>query len=210
MKKLDLKKEFKSLYNPSSKQVVTVDVPAMNFLMSDGVGDPNTAQKYKDAVEALYAVAYTLKFMIKKGKSAIDYPVMPLEGLWWVDRVAEFSMDELMKHKDAWQWTMMIMQPSIIKRDQVADALDQVAKKKNPPALAKIRFESFAEGTCAQIMHLGPYSAEQPNIERLHAFIRASGHALRGKHHEIYFGDPRRTKPEKLKTVLRQPMKMEF
>lgn len=207
MKKLDLKKEFKSLYNPSSKQVVTVDVPPMNFLMIDGVGDPNTAQEYKDAVEALYAVAYTLKFMIKKGKSAIDYPVMPLEGLWWVDRVAEFSMDELMKHKDAWQWTMMIMQPSIIKRDQVADALDQVAKKKNPPALAKIRFESFAEGTCAQIMHLGPYSAEQPNIERLHAFIRASGHALRGKHHEIYFGDPRRTKPEKLKTVLRQPMK---
>lgn len=208
MKKLDLRKDLKHLYSPSAKKVEIVDVPKMNFLMIDGVGNPNTSQEYQDALGALYNVAFTLKFTMKlKAKPAVDYPVMALEGLWWVEGVEHFTMEQLMGRKDEWKWTMMIMQPDIITRERVAEAIDEVKRKKNPPSVGKIRFESFHEGLCAQIMHIGPYSAEQPTIERLHAFIKESGHTLRGKHHEIYMGDPRRTKPERLKTVLRQPMK---
>lgn len=202
MMKVDFKKELKQLYKPSPKEVVVVDVPEMNFLMIDGVGDPNTAQEYKDAIEALYSVSYALKFMVKKGESAIDYAVMPLEGLWWVDDMTQFSME----NKDAWKWTAMIMQPEYVTEGLVNAALRQVEKKKNPPALSKIRFESFHEGLSAQIMHIGPYSAEGPTIERLHNFIKENGYELRGKHHEIYLSDPRRSAPEKMRTVIRQPM----
>lgn len=202
MTKVDFKKELRQLYKPSPKEVVVVDVPEMNFLMIDGVGDPNTAQEYKDAIEALYSVSYALKFMVKKGESAIDYAVMPLEGLWWVDDMTQFSME----NKDAWKWTAMIMQPEYVTEGVVNEALRQVEKKKNPSALSKIRFESFHEGLSAQIMHIGPYSAEGPTIERLHNFIKENGYELRGKHHEIYLSDPRRSAPEKMRTVIRQPM----
>ena len=209
MKKLDLRKQFKELYTPPSKQVVTVDVPKFNFLMIDGVGNPNTSQEYQDALNALYGVAYTLKFMHKlKIKPAIDYPVMALEGLWWVEGVEHFTLEQLMERKDEWHWTMMVMQPDFITRALVKQAIAEVIEKRgDAPSFAKIRLESFREGQSAQIMHIGPYSAEAPNIERLHKYITESGHKLRGKHHEIYLGDPRRTKPERLKTVLRQPMK---
>jgi len=209
MKKLDLRKQFKELYTPPSKQVVAVNVPKFNFLMIDGVGDPNTSQEYQDALAALYGVAYTAKFMCKlKIKPAVDYPVMALEGLWWVKDVELFTMEQLMGRRDEWQWTMMIMQPDFITRALVKQAIAEVVEKRGDlPALEKIRMESFREGRCAQVMHIGPYSAEAPNIERLHKFIIESGHQLRGKHHEIYLGDPRRTKPERLKTILRQPMK---
>ncbi|MGB5931944.1 MAG: GyrI-like domain-containing protein [Anaerolineae bacterium] len=202
MTKVDFKKELRQLYKPSPKEVVVVDVPEMNLLMIDGVGDPNTAQEYKDAIEALYSVSYALKFMVKKGESAIDYAVMPLEGLWWVDDMPQFSME----NKDAWKWTAMIMQPEYVTEGLVNEALRQVEKKKNPPALSKIRFESFHEGLSAQIMHIGPYSAEGPTIERLHNFIKENGYELRGRHHEIYLSDPRRSAPEKMRTVIRQPM----
>ena len=202
MTKIDFKKELKHLYNPSAKKVAIVDVPKMNFLMIDGAGDPNTAKEYKDAVEALFAVSYALKFMIKKG-IAIDYGVLPLEGLWWTDDMAQFSME----NKKVWKWTSMIMQPEYVTEDLVSKTLEQVEKKKNPPALPKIRFESFHEGLSAQIMHIGPYSAEGTAIEKLHNFIKETGHELRGKHHEIYLSDPRRSAPERMKTVIRQPMK---
>lgn len=202
MTKIDFKKELKHLYNPSAKKVAIVDVPKMKFMMIDGAGDPNTAKEYKDAVEALFAVSYALKFMIKKG-IAIDYGVLPLEGLWWADDMAQFSME----NKEVWKWTSMIMQPEYVTEDLVSKTLEQVEKKKNPPALRKIRFESFHEGLSAQIMHIGPYSAEGPTIEKLHNFIKETGHELRGKHHEIYLSDPRRSAPERMKTVIRQPMK---
>jgi len=202
MAKIDFKKELKHLYNPSTKKVEIVDVPMMNFLLIDGSGDPNTAQEYKDAVEALFAVSYALKFMVKKGKG-VDYGVLPLEGLWWTDDMTQFSME----NKDIWKWTSMIMQPEYVTEDLVSKALEQVEKKKNPPALSKIRFESFHEELSAQIMHIGPYSAEAPTIEKLHNFIRENGYELRGKHHEIYLSDPRRSAPDKLKTIIRQPMK---
>jgi hypothetical protein len=202
MDKIDLKKELKHLYNPSSKEVVTVDVPAMNFLMIDGKGNPNTSPEYMAAVEALFGVSYTLKFMVKKGK-AVDYAVMPLEGLWWVDDMTKFSADL----KDEWKWTSMIMQPQYVTADDFKVAVEQVRKKKDSPALSKLRFESFHEGPSVQIMHIGPFSAEGPNIAKMHAFILNSGHALSGKHHEIYLNNPAKSAPEKLKTVLRQPMK---
>lgn len=205
MKKIDLKKELKHLYNPSTKEISIVDVPKMNFLMIDGKGDPNTSQEYKEAIEALYAVSYSLKFMIKKGETAIDYVVMPLEGLWWTDDMAQFSTE----NKGIWKWTAMIMQPEYVTKDLVTKAFEQVEKKKNPPALSKMRFESFHEGLSAQIMHIGPYSAEGPTIKKLHSFIKEKGYEFDGlvqKHHEIYLSDPRRTAPEKMKTIIRQPM----
>ncbi|HZS77834.1 MAG TPA: GyrI-like domain-containing protein [Ktedonobacteraceae bacterium] len=202
LKVLDLKKDLKHLYNPSTKGVVLVDVPEMQFLMIDGMGDPNTAQKYSDAVSALYSMAYTLKFLIRK-ELGIDYPVMPLEGLWWVEDMRAFSVDK----KNDWLWTMMIMQPDIVTLEHFQEALKQVEQKKPSPALSKIRLERFSEGLAAQIMHIGLYAAEKPTIEKVHSFIKEQGYNLSGKHHEIYLGDPRKSAPEKLKTVIRQPCK---
>jgi hypothetical protein len=199
--KIDLRKELKHLYNPSSKQIAVVDVPEMNFLMIDGQGDPNTSAAYRDAVEALFAVSYTLKFMIKKSESPVDYAVMPLEGLWWVEDMTKFSMND----KQAWKWTSMIMQPEYITEELLQEALGQVRKKKDLPALSGMRFESFHEGQAAQILYFGPYADEGPTIEGIHRFIAEQGNRLRGQHHEIYLSDPRRTTPAKLKTVIRQP-----
>jgi len=204
MSKIDFKREWKHLYGPSKKEFTVVDVPPMQFLMIDGHGDPNTAIEYQQAVEALYAVAYKVKFVSKKelGK---DYVVPPLEGLWWAEDVASFTTQQ---DKSAWDWTMMVMQPEWITPEIVEAATEQVAKKKGEelPALPKLRLETVHEGPAAQIMFIGPYDAEGPTIARLHAFIEESGHQPRGKHHEIYLGDPRRTAPEKLKTVIRQPI----
>ncbi|MGC1378849.1 MAG: GyrI-like domain-containing protein [Anaerolineales bacterium] len=203
MEKVDLKKELKSLYNPSAKTVSMVDVPAFNFLMIDGHGNPNTAPEYAQALEALYALAYTLKFKIKKGATGVDYAVMPLEGLWWVEDMDLFSVAS----KDDWLWTMMIAQPRYVTAELFAEALGEVEKKKGPVALSKARFEAYHEGPSAQIMYFGPYADEGPTIAKIHAFIRESGCQLQGKHHEIYLGDPRKSAPEKLRTVIRQPFK---
>ena len=201
MAKLDLKKEYRRLYNPSSREYSIVDVPEMQFLMIDGAGDPNTSVAYAEAIEALYAMAYTLKF-ISKMTEDVDYVVMPLEGLWWTPDMAEFSMDD----KSAWEWTAMIVQPDHITAAHVATATDEVRKKKDPPGLDRIRYEPYAEGLAAQILYFGPYADEAPTIERLHQFATDGGCQLRGKHHEIYLIDPRRTAPERLRTVIRQPM----
>lgn len=199
--KIDLKKEYKTLYQPSKKQVEQVDVPAFNYLMIDGIGDPNTSQIYQEAIEALFAVSYAVKFMIKKGELAIDYAVMPLEGLWWAEDMTAFTAD----NKSQWQWTMMIMQPKWVSQKIVDQAIAQVQQKKGLPALAQLRFESFHEGRCAQIMHVGPFSEEGPTVQRVHEFIEART-ALSGKHHEIYLSDIRRADPSKWKTIIRQPM----
>lgn len=203
MTKLDLKKELKYLYNPSAKEVTAENVPAFNFLMIDGRGDPNTSPEYAAAVEALYALAYTLKFKVKKSPGGVDFAVMPLEGLWWVNDMREFDINK--KHE--WQWTMMILQPKPVTAKLFEEAKQETIEKKKLPTLSRVRFEPYTEGWAAQIMHIGPYSAEGPTVARLHAFIQQNGHALSGKHHEIYLGDPRKTAPEKLRTVIRQPFK---
>lgn len=202
MKKIDYKKELKHLYKPSSKKVEIVDVPRMNFLMIDGAGDPNISQEFQEAIEALFSVSYTLKFMIKKRDLEIDYGVMPLEGLWWADDMLQFSVED----KSNWKWTLMIMQPEYVIAEGVAEAIEQVTKKKGLPALPKLRFEAFTEGKVAQIMHIGPFSEEGPTVDRVHQFIEENGCKRSGKHHEIYLSDFRRTAPEKLKTIIRQPI----
>lgn len=201
MEKIDLKKQLKHLYNASAKECTLVEVPRMNHLMIDGQGDPNTAPEYMEAMEALFGVSYTLKFMLK-AKAVVDYTVMCLEGLWWMDDMREFSMDR----KDEWKWTALILQPDFITEAMFLEAVEQVKKKKNPKALDKLRFESFKEGLSAQIMHIGPFSAEGPTIEKLHSFIEAQGYVLSGKHHEIYLSDFRRTAPDRRKTIIRQPV----
>lgn len=203
MQKIDLKKELKHLYNPSKSEISIVNVPNMNFLMIDGKGDPNTSQQYKEAVEALFTTAYALKFAIKKSNIAIDYGVMPLEGLWWTEPMESFSLDD----KNSWLWKMMIMQPEWITESLVEDIIPQVTKKKNLPAIQQIRFQSFSEGSAAQILYIGPYKDEHPTIQKIHKFIEDKGHNLSGKHHEIYLSDPRKTASEKVKTIIRQPFK---
>lgn len=202
MLKIDYKKQLKHLYNPYKKEVNITDVPKMNFLMIDGEGDPNTSKPFQDAIEALYSVSYALKFIIKKEKG-IDYGVLPLEGLWWCDDMSKLNSC----NKDEWMWTLMIMQPDMVTPELINNATDQVKKKKNPSALSEIRFENYEEGKAAQIMYIGPFSEEGPTIKRIHTFIQENGYEIIGKHHEIYLSDPRRTIPEKLKTIIRQPIK---
>ncbi|GAB4580690.1 MAG: GyrI-like domain-containing protein [Anaerolineales bacterium] len=202
MQDLDLKKTYKTLYAPS-KNFETITVPELTFLMVDGHGNPNTAPAYVQAVEALYSVAYTLKFALKK---AVDqnYSMMPLEGLWWVPDMQDFSVT----HKDAWNWTMMLLQPLEVTPDLFQQACAEAGKKKDLPALPKMRLKTYHEGLAAQVLYFGAYADEGPTIARLHEFIHAQGGTLSGKHHEIYLGDPRKTAPEKLKTIIRQPYKM--
>lgn len=202
METLDLKKTLKHLYEPSAKAFSVVDVPPMNFIMIDGHGNPNTSAEYAESIQALYTVAYTLKFKIKK-ELAMDFPVMASEGLWWMDDMREFSA----ARKDDWKWTMMIMQPEIVTAQIFAQAVDDARKKKGEAALSRLRLERFHEGLAMQITYFGPYSDEGPTIARLHQSIEESGHIRFGKHHEIYLGDPRRSAPEKLRTVIRQPMR---
>lgn len=200
MAKLDLKKELKYLFHAPSKHAVLVDVPPMNFLMVDGEGDPNTSLSFAEAVEALFAVAYTVKFMVREGSGGIDYGVMPLEGLWWADDMSAFAEGR----KSRWKWTLMLMQPGFVTRETVAMAIEGVKRKKNPAALPLLRFEEFSEGRCAQILHVGPFSEEGPAIEKVHRFIDAIGRK-NGKHHEIYLSDTRRADQSKWKTIVRQP-----
>jgi hypothetical protein len=200
--KFDIKKELKHLYRPSKAKFTIVDVPEMNFLMIDGHGDPNTSLAYQAALEALYGVAYTVKFKLKKDPETDDYVVPPLEGLWWVEDTSQFTLAD----KDAWSWTMMIVQPEWVTPDVVEEARAETSRKKELPALPDLRFEPYHEGLSVQILYLGPYDEEGPTIARMHAFAEDQGYALRGKHHEIYLSDPRRTAPEKRKTVIRQPI----
>jgi hypothetical protein len=200
METIDFKKQLKHLYQPPTKEVVVVDVPELNFLMVNGKGDPNTSQEYAEAVEVLFQMSYALKFMVKKGSLAIDYGVMPLEGLWWAEDMSAFTAGD----KSNWLWTMMIMQPGFVTSEMVEKAIQDVTKKKNPAAISKLRFEEYEEGKAAQIMHVGPFSEEGPTVEKVHRFIDVRGQR-QGKHHEIYLTDIRKADPAKWKTVIRQP-----
>jgi hypothetical protein len=192
----DVKKDLKPLYAPKNTDWALVDVPAQRFLAIDGRGNPNTAEAYRQAVEALYAVAYTLKRAAER-----DFVVGPLEGLWWADDLAAFTV----RAKDSWQWTMLISQPEWVGEDDVEEARETVHRKKKLDA--DVRLETLVEGRCAQALHVGSYDDEGPLLARLHdEFLPAHGLEPTGRHHEVYLGDPRRTEPAKLKTVLRQPV----
>ncbi len=201
MAKIDLKKELKQLYQPSAKQISRVEVPELQFLMIDGRGDPNTSPAYTEAVEALFSVSYTAKFALKKSAKGIDYAVMPLEGLWWSEDLSSFVTND----RSRWQWTMMILQPDFVDASVIDAAVADVKRKKNLPGVARLRLQKFHEGTCAQTLHIGPFTEEGPTIQRVHDFIEARG-SLAGKHHEIYLSDIRRADPARWKTIIRQPM----
>ena len=198
--KIDFKRELRGLYLPGRAPEL-VEVPPMMFLMVDGSGDPNTSAAYHEAIEALYTISYTVKFAVKDGDTAVDFGVMPLEGLWWGDPPAALAGD-----KSQWCWTAMIMQPEPVTAAVVDDARRRAAAKRSLPALERLRFERFDEGPSAQMLYLGPYAEEGPAIAALHAFIHEHGRVPAGRHHEIYLGDPRRCAPEKLRTVIRQPV----
>ena len=199
--KIDLTREFKEFYT-ARRAPTLVDVPAFPLLKIDGHGDPNVSAQYVQAIESLYSVSYTLKFALKRGPQQLDYRVMPLEGLWWVPDMTQFSI----AHKSDWDWTMMIRQPDEVDEDLLGEAVQTASARKDLPALPLLRLERFTEGPAAQVMHIGPYAAEGPTIQRLHTFIAEQGYERAGKHHEIYLGDPRRAAPEKLKTIVRQPV----
>jgi len=202
--KIDFKVKYKEFYKPSAKEVVVVDVPEFQFLMIDGMGSPGDSQQFLDAYTVLYPVAYKAKFFSKaKGK---DYVVAPSEGLWWADNMKDFR--EGVRKK--WKWTMMIMQPDWITQKMIDEAIKITKEKKPeiPKVIDDLRLEKYLEGKAAQIMHLGSFADEAPTIDKIHAFIEEQGGKFDGHkqlHHEIYLSDPRKTAPEKLKTVIRQP-----
>jgi hypothetical protein len=203
MTRYDVKRELKQCYAPTNTDWALVDVPAQQFIAIDGRGDPNTSADYANAVEALYTVAYTIKFTSKTALGR-DFVVGPLEGLWWSDRPEVFTT----RAKDAWHWRMLISQPDWITADLIDEAQGAALAKKGLPAIAEIRRETLHEGTCAHLLHVGPYDDEGPVLARLHhEYLAANNLRMSGHHHEIYLGDPRRTEPAKLKTILRQPVR---
>jgi hypothetical protein len=204
--KVDYKKEYKDLYLPKTKPML-IDVPPINFMMIDGAGDPNQTE-YQQAVGALYALAFTIKMSKMSGSQPQDYfeyVVPPLEGLWWISGGA-FSLDK----RDNWLWTSMIRQPEFVTPAVFNWALEECRRKKPELDISKARFESFSEGLCVQIMHIGPFSDEPKSIALLEDYLELNGlvnqTGSERKHHEIYLSDPRKTAPEKLKTVLRLPV----
>lgn len=204
MAKLDLKKDHKQLYTASKDHITLVDVPPAYYLMAEGQGAPNAAPAFQEATETLFRLSHTLKFMLKKAQG-LDWAVMPLEGLWDAEDLTAYTQGR----KAEWRWTLMIRQPDFVTSEHVARALEGAAARKNTPPLYATTFGRLAEGLSAQVLHLGPYAAEAIIISRLHTFIKEKGYHFGGKHHEIYLSDPRRTAPEKLRTILRQPITLE-
>jgi len=200
--KVDFKRELRELYT-AKQDASFVEVPELQFAMVDGHGDPNEAPEYVEAVQALYSVSYTARFALKRAPDGLDYGVMPLEGLWWAKDMSAFAAGE----KSSWDWTMMIMQPEQVTREVFEDARVAASRKKSLPAVDLLRLETFGEGRSAQLLHVGPYATEGPTIQRLHAFVADEGYEPVGKHHEIYLNDPSRTAPEKLRTIIRQPLR---
>lgn len=206
MAALDYKKEYKDLYLPRQNPML-IDMPPILFAMVEGIGAPDS-EAYQNALGVLYSVSYSIK-MSKMGNSTpdgyFDYVVPPLEGLWWWD-----TPGPEMPPRDTWRWVSMIRQPEFVTPEVFAEAVAAAKKKKPELDFSALRLETFHEGLCVQIMHIGPYSEEERSIAQLHAFIEQQGlrdeTGTRRKHHEIYLGDPRKTAPEKLRTVLRLPV----
>jgi hypothetical protein len=199
--KVDFKKDLKHLYNPPKGDFHVVAVPEMNFLMVSGTGDPNTSEDYQQAVEGLYTISYGIKFAFKS--QGLDHVVPPLEGLWWMENMNDFTL----ANKASWEWTMMIMQPEWVTAEAVEKVVHDAMKKKKLTTLRKIQFAPYHEGLSVQILYTGAYENEAPTIAEMHRYIKSHGYQTNGKHHEIYLGDPRKVSPEKMQTILRQPIR---
>ncbi|HUI23963.1 MAG TPA: GyrI-like domain-containing protein [Nitrososphaerales archaeon] len=196
--KLELRKTMKGFYNPPTGEVVLVKLPPLKYVMVDGDGEPG-GKSFRQAMGALYNIAYTMKFRSKRLLKK-DYDMMAPEGLWWMK--GKIDMDK----RDKWLWTLMIMVPDFVTPKMFSESVAEVRSKKNPPGLERARLETLDEGTSLQIMHVGPYAAEPESIAKMDAFAKEHGYIMVGKHHEIYFGDPRRAAPSKLRTVIRHPV----
>ncbi len=202
MPKLDLRKELKQFYSAKKKPKL-IDVPSGNFLTFHGRGAPG-GEAYQEALQALYASAYTIKFKCKAVDR--DFKVMTLEGLWWWDDRTAFTLADA-PPRETWNWISMIRMPDYVSDELFAELKPEI-KEKRGDIVNKVKFEEFYEGLSAQIMHIGPFSEEQPTVDKLHSFIEEQGYKLRGHHHEIYMSDPRRSKPENLKTIIRHPIEL--
>jgi hypothetical protein len=202
--KVDFKKALKQFYNPSIRGIHLVEVPAMNFLMIDGKGDPNTSPEYQQAIETLYGMSYGIKFALKS--QGYDHVVPPLEGLWWMENMNEFSRANIAR----WEWTMMIVQPEWVTLETVESVRFEVAKKKRFSNLSKVRYERYFEGHAAQTLYIGAYDNEAPVIADMHTYIRNNGFQTNGKHHEVYLSDVHKTSADRLQTILRQPIRQEL
>lgn len=202
MNKLDLKKHHKALYNPPKDKFELVEVPPLQYVRLDGEGDPNTAEAYRMGVAWLYSASYAMKFAAK-AELGRDYVVGPLEALWWADDMSSF----VARQKADWRWTIMILQPDFVTAGLFEKAVEKAGKKLGAPP-SSLRFESYHEGLSVQTLHVGSYDDEGPTLARLHQeYLPANGLKETGHHHEIYLSDPRKVPAEKLKTILRQPVK---
>ena len=199
--KLDLKQELRPVY-AAGLTPRFVDVPCLPYLMLDGHGDPNTSPGYAAAVKAIYAVAYALKGALRHCAAGVDLTVMPLEGLWWSAEKVPYTVGE----RASWDWTLMIAQPELVTAGLLDDVRECAGRKSSPEGVAGVRLGTLCEGSCAQVMHIGPYADEGSAVSRLRDFIAESGRTPVGRHHEIYLSDPNRTAPQRLKTVIRQPV----
>lgn len=202
MEKLDLKKQHKALYNPPKGRFDIIDVPPLQYVRLDGAGDPNTAEAYQTGVAWLYSVSYAIKFAAK-AELARDYVVGPMEALWWADDMSTF----VTRKKSDWRWTIMILQPDFVTAALFGKAVGKAGKKLGAPP-PSLRLDSYHEGPSVQTLHIGSYDDEAPTLARLHRdFLPANGLTETGLHHEIYLSDPRKVPAEKLKTILRQPVR---
>lgn len=200
MAKVDLKRL--DAYRAKRGELRIVDVPELHYLALDGHGDPNGAA-FAQALEALYPLAYALKFASKR-EHGRDYAVMPLEALWWADDMATFTTA---RDKASWHWTLLMLVPDWIDRGAFDAAVAAVAAKRAPARLGGIRLEPLAEGRCVQTLHIGAFDDEGPVLERMHdEFIPQHGLRMTGRHHEIYLSEARRVEPAKRRTILRQPV----
>ena len=198
--KLDLYKVHKQEYAATSKPEVVSIGPA-KYLAIDGEGPP-ASEDFNCAVEALYAVAFTIK-MTKKKAGGQDYVVSKLEGQWWINGNGDF----LAAPKSSWKWKLLIRIPDFITQSDLEIAVATLLKKNKPSTVSQVRLESMDEGRCVQMLHLGSYDTETPNIRRMHDFAKQNASSPHGLHHEIYLSDPRRVAPAQLRTILRQPVR---
>ncbi len=211
MEKLDYKKAYKELYQPGKKPGI-IEVPEMRFIQVEGRGNPNTSAEYQQSIEILYGLSFGIKMSKMTGECPpgyFEYVVPPLEGLWWSEETAFDGKN--ITDKDKLHWISMIRQPDFVDEEVFERAKQGLMKKKPDLQFENTRLVKWTEGLCCQMMHIGPYDAEAESLEKMEAYIAEQGYELDicgdRRHHEIYLGDPRRTKPERLRTVLRHPVK---
>lgn len=203
MEKRDLKKEHRNMFSPKKGVFSIIEIPQLKYITIEGEGNPNIAESFSKSTEALYTIAYGIKFAMKE--SGDDFTVMPLEGLWYCDNMSKFSED----NKDEWKWKLMILQSELVEQEIFENARIKGITKKTElkEYLEEVKLEKYTEGLSVQTMYVGAYKDEAPVIREMHKFIGENGYELAGLHHEIYIGDPRKTEAAKLKTILRQPMR---